>query len=155
MPASTPQLRSVMQAWGRQQAALSNETTSLFVDLDLTMAQFRALAQIHRHGKLTGRDLAKRLGVTPGTLVPMCDRLEEQGFLRRVADSVDRRLTWLEITPRGEGLFRRLFSAGAFKLMAAVGRLAPSDRKTFERILNRIADHLEGEQMRSPSATPA
>jgi DNA-binding MarR family transcriptional regulator len=137
------ELRSIMAAWGRQQAALSDETTRLFIDMDLTMAQFRALAQIHRRGRLTGRDLAKHLRVTPGTLVPVFDRLEEQGYLRRVPDLVDRRLTWLEITPKGERLFQRLFRGGAMRFMRAITRLQPAERKTFERLLNRISDHLE------------
>jgi DNA-binding MarR family transcriptional regulator len=137
------ELRSIMVAWGRQQAALSDETTRLFMDMDLTMAQFRALATIHRRGRLTGRDLARHLRVTPGTLVPLCDRLEEQGYLRRVPDLQDRRLTWLEITPRGERIFQRLFRAGAIRFMGAIARLQPGERKTFERLLNLITHHLE------------
>ena len=74
-PSWPPEVRAVMRAWWRQQSALANETARFFMRLELTMAQFRALATIHRSGRLTGRDLAGRLGITPGTLVPLVDRL--------------------------------------------------------------------------------
>ena len=145
------ELRAIMTAWGRQQAALAAETSRFFVDLDLTMAQFRALVTIHHHGTMTGRDLAGRLGVTPGTLIPLIDRLEELHYIRRVPDLKDRRLTWLELTTRGERLFRQLFRAGGRRVMAAIAKLNSTDRKTLGRILNQIAESIETQL--SPTAT--
>ncbi len=147
------ELRFIMRAWGRQQAALATETARFFMDLELTMAQFRALAVIRHSGKLTGRDLAARLHVTPGTLVPLCDRLEEQGYLQRVPDLTDRRLTWLEITPKGERLFQRLWSVGGGRVMAAIAQFRPADRKAFGRLLNQIADQLQVQKRRSHDPT--
>jgi DNA-binding MarR family transcriptional regulator len=119
------------------------------MDLELTMAQFRALAVIRHSGRLTGRDLAARLHVTPGTLVPLCDRLEEQGYLRRVPDQEDRRLTWFEITSKGERLFYRLWSSGGHRVMDAIAELPPEDQRTFARLLNRVAERVEARAARS------
>ena len=139
------ELRSVMAAWGRYQAAFATETFRFFFDLDLTTTQFRALAVVRRSGRLSGRDLAGRLGVTPGTVVPLCDRLEERRYLRRVPDKDDRRLTWLELTPSGEELFRRLWLAGGKMVMQAITRFDPADRRTLKRLFDQIADYLETE----------
>jgi len=147
-----PELRSIMAAWGRQQAALAAETSRFFVDLDLTMAQFRALVTIRHNGPMTGRDLAGRLGVTPGTLIPLIDRLEELHYIRRVPDHKDRRVTWLELTTRGERLFRQLHRAGGRRVMAAIAKLSPTDRKTLGRILNQIAESIETQQSHSVAA---
>ena len=137
------ELRSIMTAYGRQQAAFADETARFFMDVDLTMAQFRALATLRRWGRQTGRELAGRLRVTPGTLVPLIDRLEEQGYLNRVPDTADRRLTWLELTPKTDRLFQRLWGMGAAKVAAAIGQLLPKDRTELRRLLNQVADHLE------------
>jgi DNA-binding MarR family transcriptional regulator len=138
-----PEVRAAMRAWWRQQSALANETSRFFIGLELTMVQFRALAMIHHNsGRLTGRDLAERLHVTPGTLIPLVDRLEEQGYLRRVPDQRDRRLTWLEMTAKGERLFERLRGGGG-RIMSAIAQLSPADRTAFARLLNQVADHLE------------
>jgi DNA-binding MarR family transcriptional regulator len=132
-----------MSAFGRQRAAFANETATFFMDVELTMAQFRALVTIRRWGRQTGRELAGRLHVTPGTLVPMVDRLEEQGYVRRVPDRDDRRLTWLELTPKADRLFQRMWSMGAARIGAAISQLVPKDRAELRRLLNRVADHLE------------
>jgi len=133
-----------MLALGRQHAAFADETARFFMDVDLTMAQFRALATLRRWGRQTGRELAQRLRVTPGTLVPLIDRLEELGYLRRVPDRTDRRLTWLELTPKTERLFERLWGMGAARVALAVSRLVPKERADLRRLLlNRVAEHLE------------
>lgn len=132
-----------MKAWGRQQLAFSDETMHFFMDVELTMSQFRALVMIRRWGPQTGRELARRLHVTPGSLVPLVDRLEEQGYLRRVPDKEDRRLTWLELTPKADRLFRRLWGMGAARISTAISQLVPRDRTELRRILTRVAEHLE------------
>jgi MarR family 2-MHQ and catechol resistance regulon transcriptional repressor len=137
------ELSSIMRAWGRQQLAFSDETMHFFMDVDLTMSQFRALVMIRRWGPQTGRELARRLHVTPGSLVPLVDRLEQQGYLRRVPDEEDRRLTWLELTPKADRLFKRLWGMGAARIAAAISRLVPRDRAELRRILTRVAEHLE------------
>ena len=137
------ELRSIMRAWGRQQLAFSDETMHFFMDVELTMPQFRALVMIRRWGPQSGRELARKLHVTPGTLVPLIDRLEEQGYVRRVPDQEDRRLTWIELTPRADRLFRRLWGVGAGRIAAAIAQLVPKDRAELRRLLQRVAEHLE------------
>ena len=132
-----------MEAIHRQQSAMAADTSGFFMDLDLTMAQFRALVTIRRWGRMSGRELAGRLSVTPGTLVPLLDRLEEAGYLKRVPDTEDRRLTWLEPTSKGDRLFVRLFGLGARRMMTAISRLSTSDRELFKRLVNQITEHLE------------
>jgi len=139
----TEELRSIMRAWGRQQLAFSDETMRFFMDVELTMPQFRALVMIRRWGPQTGVELARRLHVTPGTLVPLVDRVEEQGYVRRVPDQQDRRLTWLELTPKADRLFQRLWGMGAARIAAAISQLVPKDRTELRRILTRVAEHLE------------
>jgi DNA-binding MarR family transcriptional regulator len=141
--AASDELRSIMRAWGRQQLAFSDETMRFFMDVDLTMPQFRALVMLRRWGPQTGRELAGKLHVTPGTLVPLVDRLEEQGYVRRVPDQEDRRLTWLELTPKADRLFRRLWGMGAARIASAIGRLVPRDRAELRRLLTQVAEHLE------------
>ncbi|HKW59182.1 MAG TPA: MarR family transcriptional regulator [Candidatus Dormibacteraeota bacterium] len=143
-PELDDELRSIMRAWGRQQLAFSDSTMRFFMDVELTMPQFRALVMIRRWGPQTGRELAGRLHVTPGTLVPLVDRLEEQGYLRRVPDKEDRRVTWLELTPKADRLFQRLWGMGEARIATAISQLLPRDRAELKRLLTRVAEHLEG-----------
>lgn len=136
-------VHAVMRAWGRQQGALANAGSRFFMEIDLTMAQFRALTALRMAGNLTGKDLAARLHVTPGTLIPLLDRLEAQGYVRRVPDLDDRRLTWIELTPKSYRMFWRLWVGGQAKMVRAIRELSPADRAELSRLLNQVADHLE------------
>jgi len=142
-------VRSIMHAYARQRAAMADDTARFFMDVDLTMAQFRALVAMRRWGRQTGRELARRLHVTPGTLVPMFDRLEELGYVRRVPDQEDRRQTWLELTPKADRLFQRMWGMGAARMGNAIAQLIPTDRAELGRLLHKIADRLEAQ---SPEA---
>ena len=138
-----PDLAPVMRAWARTMGAVGTATGQFFGDLEITTAQLRVLGQLSHHGRMTGRDLAARLGVTPGTVIPLIDRLEERGYLRRVPDQADRRLTWLELTPAGQEFFRGLWLPAGQIVMQAIAQFTPEDRQTLERLLGQIADHLE------------
>jgi DNA-binding MarR family transcriptional regulator len=137
------EISSIMHLLGRQHAAFTDDTARFFMDVELTMPQFRALVTVRRYGRQTGRELAGRLHVTPGTLVPLVDRLEEQGYLRRVPDLDDRRITWLELTPKAEKLFQRLWGMGAVRIAGAIARLLPKERVELRRLLGRVAAHLD------------
>jgi DNA-binding MarR family transcriptional regulator len=146
-------LTSVMAAWGRQQTAFAAETARFFLDLDLTMAQFRVLAVIGALKRTSGRDLATRLGITQGALVPVCDRLVERGYLRRTSGVEDRRVTWLELTADGEDLVHRVRGSGGVRMRSAIQALAPTDRRALARLLNLIAGHLEAQSgLEGPAA---
>ena len=64
--------------------------------------------------------------------------------MRRVPDRVDRRATWIELTPAGEEFFRGLLRPARAKLLEAVATFTPQERATFARLLDQIADHLDG-----------
>lgn len=79
-----------------------------WMDLDLTMPQFKLLLLIaSRNGARVG-DLAQRLGVTPPTVTTLLDRLEEQSLVRRDDDAGDRRLVIARLTLQGRRLLQRL-----------------------------------------------
>ena len=138
-----PDLAPVMRAWARTMGAVGTATGPFFGDLEITTAQLRVLGQLSHHGRMSGRELAAQLGVTPGTVIPLIDRLEERGYLRRVPDRADRRLTWLELTPAGQEFFRGLWLPAGQIVMQAIAQFTPEDRQTLERLLGQIADHLE------------
>lgn len=149
------EVSSIMRLIGRQHAAFTDDTARFFMDVELTMPQFRALVTVRRYGRQTGRELAGRLHVTPGTLVPLVDRLEEQGYLRRVPDHDDRRVTWLELTPKAERLFQRLWGMGAARLAGAIARLLPKERDDLRKLLGRVAEHLDAANNAAEKKVPA
>jgi MarR family transcriptional regulator, organic hydroperoxide resistance regulator len=69
--------------------------------LDVPLAQLKSLIFIHIRGSVNVRDLALDLGVTPGNVTGIVDRLVGQGLVKRRQSSEDRRIVLLEVTDKG------------------------------------------------------
>ena len=137
-----PELEPVVTAMQRMRSVIGPEMMEVILQLDLTMAQFQALHVVWRLGRVSGRQLAKELGVTPAAVVPLCDRLEEQGYVQRTRDSSDRRVWWSQLTPAGKDIFERVTAVPRARVGPALASLSEDDRRDLARILNALADAL-------------
>src|SRR5690348_2442545 len=77
-----------------------------WAQLDLSMAQLKALIALHESGRLTVSALAERLGAKPPATSGLIDRLVQAGLVVRDGDPDDRRRVLLELTPSGEDRVR-------------------------------------------------
>ena len=59
------------------------------------------LHALHQQGRATAAELARRIGLTPGSVSRMIDRLDAAGCVRRVDDPHDRRRVHIEATEDG------------------------------------------------------
>jgi DNA-binding MarR family transcriptional regulator len=142
VPPRTPDAEPVAVALQRLMTAFAAHSMQTLLELDLTMAQFRALQIIWKHGSINGRDLARELGVTPAAVVLVCDQLQKRGYVERVRDDKDRRVWYFQPTPATasalEGLTRHVRS----RLGPVLGKLSATDRAHLSRMLNTLADAL-------------
>jgi DNA-binding MarR family transcriptional regulator len=138
-----PELEPVMVAMHRVRGLLTPEMMRVWLDLNVSMAQFQVLFHIWRHGRRSGRQLADQLGVTPGAVVGLCDRLAELGYVERERDRSDRRISWLMLTPAGVDMFERITAVPRSRLGPALAGLSAADRDDLTRVLNHLADALE------------
>lgn len=67
----------------------------------LTQTSIGVLGVLGHTDAVSHRELAAHLGITPATLTPVVDALEESGELTRERDPSDRRVVRLTITERG------------------------------------------------------
>jgi DNA-binding MarR family transcriptional regulator len=80
---------------------------------ELTFARYEALVLLafSREGRLPLGKMGTRLQVHPTSVTNAIDRLETQGFVRRVGDPKDRRTTLAEITPEGRAVVEKATEA--------------------------------------------
>jgi DNA-binding MarR family transcriptional regulator len=76
------------------------------------MSQLKILILLARLGGTSGQELARRTGVSLGTLTGIIDRLVAQGMVTRREDPRDRRVRRLELTPEGSELINGVIAAG-------------------------------------------
>jgi len=138
-------LRAVLAAAERFAAAVEARSIALMLRLDVTMAQLRALTTIRRRGRANGRELAAALKLTPGAVVAICDHLEGRGYLRRVADADDRRITWFALTEQGAAALKASPATDVAKsrTKAVLARLTKEEREGFIKVANAFADAVE------------
>jgi len=152
------ELRPLVGALQRFRAAAAVDLMELWLRLDLTMPQFSALHVIWQRGPLSGRQLARQLGVSAPAVVKLCDRLEARGYVERSRDKIDRRLQWFQLTASGAGVFQQLVAINRERLAPALKGLSPRDRASLTRILNELAGSIEtarrDEEADHPTSNP-
>lgn len=116
-----------------------------WLELNLTMAQIHVLHAIRRLGRASGRQLAAELGVSPAAVVPVCDRLAQQGWIERIRDDSDRRILWLQLTPGGLDLVDGFAGRGKERITSALRRMSEQDRAALVRGLEALAAAMESE----------
>jgi DNA-binding MarR family transcriptional regulator len=69
--------------------------------MGVVATDFHCLHALRHHGPTTASVLAGRVGLTPGSVSRMIDRLADAGCVRRVPDAADRRRILIEPTEQG------------------------------------------------------
>lgn len=76
-----------------------------FLDpLNITYTQYICLLVLWEKDKISVKELGERLMLDSGTLTPLIKKLETQGLLRRVRQTMDERMISIELTEKGLAL---------------------------------------------------
>jgi DNA-binding MarR family transcriptional regulator len=129
--------------------AIRQRSQPAWLDVDLTMAQVKALAAICRAGRVHGRGLAHMLGVGQPAVSKLVDHLVDQGYVRREDDREDRRVVWLCPTEKGRALYDRVTVANQEAWRAVIDALQPEELDLVTRawdVLVRATERLAAEQ---------
>ncbi len=107
----------------------------------LTPTQFDAIATLGDTDGMTCSELSEATLVTKGTLTGVLDRLEAKDLIRRGIVADDRRCTKIRLTPKGNALFRKTFSAHAAFLRPYFERaLTQKEADLAKTLLTRLRD---------------
>ena len=134
-------------------AKLSHQLIELYGKLssweqDVVKSSSLSPAQMHTieiaghgaHGGATLRmkDLAKKMGVTTGTLTVMVDRLEQQGLLQRTPHETDRRSYLIALTEKGQGLFAEHHQYHLHLTEEITATLSAEEQALFSGVLEKV-----------------
>jgi DNA-binding MarR family transcriptional regulator len=102
-----------------------------------------ALSTIERHGPITAGALAAHEQVRKPTVTRILGALVSEGLVERTPDPLDRRVSWVQLTPAGRTRMRRIRRRSDRYLAQRLQRLDPDDLATLERaaeILDRVTE---------------
>ena len=73
---------------------------------DVTMTEIHVIEAIRKVEPATMGNVAKKLMITMGTLTTSVNRLVDKGYVSRERDTNDRRIVLLDLTEKGEDVFK-------------------------------------------------
>ena len=130
-------LRPLVEAY----LAFSREDSRHIKSLKLTPSQFDVIATLGDTEGMTCAELSNATLVTKGTLTGVLDRLGAKGFIKRETVAGDRRCTKINLTEKGDALFRKAFAAHIAHIRPFFERaLSQKDVEQMRTLLLRIQD---------------
>jgi DNA-binding MarR family transcriptional regulator len=116
---------------------LFNDNVSRITGMGASESQFLHLLQLH--GPMTPSELARRSGLTSGTVTGVLDRLEELGFASRERHPTDRRKVVVTVNEQRLGSeLAPHFEGQAEFLNDVLGQLSPAEMRAVSKFLTLL-----------------
>jgi DNA-binding MarR family transcriptional regulator len=116
-------------------------------EFGLRVPEWRALAALYARQRetrgCTMSELADLATIDRTTLTRTIDRMEEAGWLTRLADAEDMRVTRLALTAAGRKMFDRIWPTVQRLNELAIAGLPRSEIQLLQKILGRMRANLE------------
>ena len=79
----------------------------IFGAMEIPPSQVLAVSTIQEKGRCSLSELSKAMHISAPTISGIIDRLEESGYVKRIPDENDRRVTNIELTSKGEKVVQK------------------------------------------------
>jgi DNA-binding MarR family transcriptional regulator len=124
----------------RTQSAVFDDFAATFrkAGETLTPGEFGLLVVVDRNAGLSQTTLARALGIDRSTLVPILDRMQSRGLLRRHRSPTDGRTHALALTPQGRKALARFSSLVASHEKRIASGLSTSEMQTLISLLDKV-----------------
>jgi DNA-binding MarR family transcriptional regulator len=122
--------------------------------LDLHSTDYKVLGILERVGPLAAGEIARRSGLASASVTNLIDRLEQKGFVRRVADPTDRRRVMVEAVADQVTDARSLFASTRRSLAQLFDRYSDRDLAVIADFLHHNAERLRVETGKLATITP-
>jgi MarR family transcriptional regulator, lower aerobic nicotinate degradation pathway regulator len=115
--------------------ALRLNTRAIELEIGISLAQLFVLQQVAERPAESLNDLAERTATHQSSVSVVVRRLVDRGLVSRRSSSVDKRRVQIAVTPAGEKMLAGAPRTVQLRLVRALDKLAPADRKTLADLL--------------------
>jgi DNA-binding MarR family transcriptional regulator len=122
---------------------LERRFQALMAQEGLSVRQFGILAQFAGTDALTSAEVARRLGVTPQSVAPQIDALDEQGLLSRTPIPGRGRPVELRLTAEGSATVRRVLRVAMAEQERLSSHMTATERDTLMAHIAEIGRRAE------------
>lgn len=129
------------------------ENSEVWLDVNLTMVQFKSLILILNQKNTTPSRLARVLGVTPANMTGVVERLVKMGLVRREDSPGDRRVQRLKATEQARALLACLMERSAADMSLILELITSEDLVHLAQGLTALASAARKRRALSEDAT--
>lgn len=104
----------------------------------LNATEFTVLELLFNKGRQPIQMIGKQILLASSSITYVVDRLEEKGFVNRIADKFDRRVTFCELTEEGNNLMREIFPKHAEKIAELFEECTEAEIKSLQGTLKKV-----------------
>lgn len=125
----------------RVNATLQQHNLGVWLKLDISMAQFKALATVDRERDgISVTELGRRLSICEPSASLLVDQLVKRAYVQRQPDPADRRRVLVTTTDLGAELLGELRHGRHQQLEALVASISTADAEALARGLHALAE---------------
>jgi MarR family transcriptional regulator, transcriptional regulator for hemolysin len=108
----------------------------------ITITQSKVMFTLYMHSGPTQRELADKIGVESPTLVPIIDKMEEDGYVERKPDPQDRRIKRIYTTLKTDSLWDSMMDCAAHIRKVSTKNVSEQEIKSTIAIIRTITENL-------------
>lgn len=119
--------------------------TDLRENVGVTFGQWKVIVMLANQNGLTQKEIADRLGLEGPTLIPIIDKMEQEGLLVRKVDPDDRRNNRIYRTEKADELWDRMIECALRIREVSLRGIPEQDINTMRKVLEKIYENLRME----------
>ncbi|CUR52328.1 putative MarR family transcriptional regulator [Nitrosotalea devaniterrae] len=110
--------------------------------IGINLAQSKVIFALYMQSGPTQRELADKIGIESPTLVPIIDKLEEDGYVKRKPDANDRRIKRIYTTPKTDSLWDSMMECAGQIRKISTKDLSDQEIKSALGVVKKITENL-------------
>ena len=108
----------------------------------INLVQSKVIFALNMQSGPTQRELADKIGVESPTLVPIIDKMEQDGYVKRKLDSKDRRIKRIYSTAKADSMWDSMMECAAQIRKTAIQDLSESEIKSALGVVKKMTENL-------------
>jgi len=141
-------ITGVMQSLRRIFKAIQDYSQEVYNKFEITGPQLWALKTISQNENLYLSELGKRMYLHPSTITGLIDRLEKKGYVERSRDQKDRRVIYVQLTPKGKRIVKKAPNPIQGKMIYGLGRLRREELNSIYDSVSKLVEIMEAQNVK-------
>jgi Transcriptional regulators len=121
---------------------MEDKMNERFSESGSTRVQWYLMYYLWRDGQMNQSDIGKKLDIKDSTVARLIDRMEKDGFVQRIKDTKDRRITYVTLTEKGRERVLEILPLGEEMSGAFAQNLSHEEIEALYKILVKLAGNV-------------